>query len=56
MLVRQYYFLLSGLGILSLIILPQFWPAYAWAALLIVPYVLVGCYDLYVSRSNVLRN
>lgn len=56
MLVRQYFFLFAGLGILSLFIVPQFWPSYAWFALLIVPYVLVGCYDLFVSRSNVLRN
>lgn len=56
MIVRQYYFLFSALGILSLFVVPQFWSSYAWAALLIVPYVLVGCYDLFISRSNVLRN
>ena len=56
MIVRQYYLILSALGILSLIIVPQFWAPYAWAALLIVPYIVIGCYDLFFSHNNVLRN
>ena len=56
MLVRHYYPLISVLGVLSLIILPQFWPGYLWAAVLIIPYIIIGFYDLFISKSNVLRN
>ena len=56
MLTRQYYLILSALGIASLIILPQYWSAYYWTALIIIPYIVIGFYDLFVSRSNVLRN
>lgn len=56
MLTRQYYLILSALGIASLIIIPQYWSTYAWTALIIIPYIVIGFYDLFVSRSNVLRN
>jgi glutamate synthase domain-containing protein 2 len=56
MLVRQYYLILSALGIASLIIIPQIWAPFAWFAVIIIPYILIGFYDLFVSRSNVLRN
>ncbi len=56
MVTRQYYLILSALGIASLIFIPQYWASYAWMALLIIPYILVGFYDLFISRSNVLRN
>ena len=56
MLARRTYFAISFIGVVLLLIVPQFWLPFRWAGLIIIPYVLTGIYDLYFSSSNVLRN
>ncbi len=53
---RRVFYLISVLGLLSLIVIPVFWWPYQWAIVIILPYIVVGLYDLFVSGSNVLRN
>jgi len=53
---RRIFFLISAIGIVLLMVVPPFWPAFQWAILIVVPYILVGLYDLFASSSNVLRN
>ena len=56
MLARRAYFAISTIGIFLLLVVPHYWLPFRWTALLIIPYVLTGVYDLYFSTSNVLRN
>ncbi len=56
MLSHRIFFILSAIGILLLIVVPQYWLPFRWAGLFIVPYVVTGIYDMFFSKSNVLRN
>lgn len=56
MIARPIFLILSVIGIILLIVVPLHIPLFRWAALIIVPYILIGLYDLFFSKSNVLRN
>lgn len=54
--VKTIFYWTSSLGLLFTLILSYFWLPAAWLLLLIIPYTLLGYYDLYISTHNVLRN
>lgn len=51
----QFYFISIFASLLVASITPV-WPAAPWLLVVIVPYILTGLFDIFFSRSNVLKN
>lgn len=56
MIVRRIYFAVTFVALPLTVILGLFWPPAFWLLVLLVPYALVGLYDLLTTRHNVLNN
>lgn len=54
--VRTIFFLISIGGLLLIFLVQFFWAPILWLLLLLVPYILIGLYDLTLSKHNVLHN
>lgn len=53
--VRNFFFAFSILGLAFVLIGALFDSSVLWLLVLLVPYILLGLYDLFVSKHNVLR-
>ncbi|SHE72481.1 Glutamate synthase domain-containing protein 2 [Ruegeria intermedia] len=56
MIVRRIYFAVTFVALPLTVILGLFWPPALWLLVLLVPYALVGLYDMLTTRHNVLNN
>ncbi|EEX11457.1 glutamate synthase [Ruegeria lacuscaerulensis ITI-1157] len=56
MIVRRIYFAVTFVALPLTVILGLFWPPVFWLLVLLVPYALVGLYDMLTTRHNVLNN
>jgi len=52
---RRAYFIFSIVSLLSVAIASIWWPGVIWFYLFVVPYVLIGIYDMYFTTHNILR-
>ncbi|USG63130.1 FMN-binding glutamate synthase family protein [Sneathiella marina] len=53
---KTIYYSIAITGIL-IVVLGQFiWPPVSWLLIILIPYILVGLYDMHISAHNVLRN
>ncbi|WP_217272023.1 FMN-binding glutamate synthase family protein [Sphingopyxis sp. BSNA05] len=50
------FFIVSIGGILAIALLQLLWPPILWLLLLLVPFILIGTYDLTIAKHNVLHN
>ena len=53
---RRHFYVISILGLCSILIVYPFYPAILWLLCLLLPYSLTGLYDIHCSHSNVLKN
>ena len=53
--VRSFFFIFSIAGLLFTLIGSLFQPQFLWALALLLPFIVVGLYDVYFSKHNVLR-
>lgn len=53
---RRVYFVISIGGMLLVGLVAFVWPPILWALLVLVPFILIGIYDLTVAKHNVLHN
>lgn len=53
---RRFYFISSAFGIIFVALLSAAYPAALWLLIFLVPWILIGIYDLYFSPHNVLTN
>ena len=53
---RGYFYLVTILSLLLVGLASTLWPAVLWLLALLIPCILIGLYDIFVSRSNVLTN
>ena len=53
---RKIFFLISFLGLILAFGLGHIWPLAHLLLFILVPYILIGLYDLYVTTHNILRN
>lgn len=56
MIVRKIYFAVAFLVLPLILLLGFFWSPLHWLLVIVVPYVLVGAYDLMTTKHNVLNN
>ncbi len=56
MIVRKIFFAVAFLGLPLTLLLGFFWPPIHWLLVIVVPYVIVGAYDLMTTKHNVLNN
>ena len=52
---RSFFFAFSVVGLLLTLFISLFQPQFLWGLVLLVPYILIGLYDLYIAKHNVLR-
>jgi glutamate synthase domain-containing protein 2 len=53
---RTIFYFVSIIGIVLVVLLQFVWPPVTWFLIVLIPYVLLGLWDLNFSRHNVLRN
>ena len=53
---RKFFFLSSFAGVLLILLFSTIWPKAIWLLIFAALWVLIGVYDLFYSRHNVLRN
>jgi glutamate synthase domain-containing protein 2 len=53
---RTIFYGISVIGILMIFILQFFWSSVIWLLVPLVPYILLGLYDMHFASHNVLRN
>jgi len=53
---RTLYFIISILGPLLTIAASQYWASALWLFVFLVPFILIGIYDLTLTKHNVLHN
>ncbi len=56
MIVRKIFFAVAFLGLPLTLLLGYFWPPIHWLLVIVVPYVIIGAYDLMTTKHNVLNN
>ncbi len=56
MIVRKIFFAVAFLGLPLTLLLGFFWPPIHWLLVIVVPYVIIGAYDLMTTKHNVLNN
>ena len=56
MIVRRIYFAVTFLGLPLTVLLGLFWAPAFWLLVLVIPYVLVGYWDIKTTKHNVLNN
>ena len=53
---RKVFYIISVVAVLLVILIGLSWPPFWWAMVLVVPYILIGLYDINLAAHNVLRN
>ncbi len=56
MIVRRIYYAVTYVALPLTVVAGVFWPPAHWLLVLLVPYALVGLYDMMTTRHNVLNN
>jgi len=53
---RTVFYVISVVALLAVVLLASAWPSFWWLLIVVVPYILVGLYDIHWAAHNVLRN
>jgi len=56
MIFRLWYYLISTVSIAAIIIIAFFWLPILWFLIIVGPIFLIGLYDIFQKKSNILRN
>ena len=56
MIVRRLYYVLTYVGLPLTVLLGYFWPPAYWLLIFLVPYAVIGLYDMLTTKHNVLNN
>ncbi|MEM6462170.1 MAG: FMN-binding glutamate synthase family protein [Pseudomonadota bacterium] len=54
--VRTVFYVASVLAVIIVALIASAWPPFWWALVVVLPFVLVGLYDIHWAQHNVLRN
>lgn len=54
--VRMRFYLVVILTLVSMTIIYQFWPSVLWSLIILLPLAILGFYDIFQTKSNILRN
>jgi glutamate synthase domain-containing protein 2 len=53
---RRLYYAISIIGLVLVLLVQFIWQPFIWLLVLLIPYILLGLWDLNFARHNVLRN
>ncbi len=53
---RSFFYVSSIVAFLLVALIGISWPPFWWAMIIVIPYILVGIYDIHWARHNVLHN
>lgn len=56
MIVRRVYYVLSYVGLPLTLLWGYFWPPAYWLLVILIPYAVIGLYDMLTTKHNVLNN